>query len=152
MSSRARQKRWFTPRGRLLTCITRTLIASYKLTGGLVGARMRGLPGILLITTGRKSGAERTVHLPYIPVGDAMVVVASFAGGPRNPAWFHNLSADPQVTVQYRRDTFRAVATPIEGDELAPAWALVAERGPWYLDYRARTERDIPLVKLRRLP
>lgn len=151
MSPPPRQKKWFTPTGKLLTFITRALIASYKLTGGLVGAKMRGLPGILLTTTGRKSGVERTVHLPYIPAGEDMIVVASFAGGPRNPAWFHNLSANPVVTVQYKRDRFRAEATRIVGEELAPAWELVAERGPWYLDYQTRTEREIPLVKLHRL-
>lgn len=143
-------KRWWTPKGRLLTVITRTLIVAYKATGGLVGARMRGLPGILLTTTGRRSGEPRTVHLPYIPDGDTMIVVASFAGGPRNPAWFHNLVADPTVTVRFKRDVFTARATRITGDELAPAWALVAREGPWYVGYQEGTDREIPLVRLDR--
>jgi deazaflavin-dependent oxidoreductase (nitroreductase family) len=145
-----RQKHWFTPTGRLLTVITRTLIVSYRATGGLVGAKMRGLPGILLTTTGRRSGQPRVVHLPYIPDGDDMIVVASFAGGPRNPAWYHNLVAEPTVIVQYKRDVFAAHATRISGDQLAPAWALVAEKGPWYVGYQEGTDRDIPLVRLRR--
>lgn len=145
-----RTKRWITPRGRLLTVITRTLIVTYRATGGLIGARMRGLPGILLTTTGRRSGEPRVVHLPYIADGDDMIVVASFAGGPRNPAWFHNLVAEPTVIVQHRRDVFTADAARIIGDELAPAWALVAEHGPWYVGYQEGTEREIPLVRLRR--
>lgn len=145
-----RTKNWWTPKGRLLTVITRTLIVTYKATGGLVGARMRGLPGILLTTTGRRSGEPRTVHLPYIPDGDDMIVVASFAGGPRNPAWFHNLVADPTVTVRYKRDIFTAEATRITGDDLEPAWALVAHEGPWYVGYQEGTDREIPLVRLRR--
>jgi deazaflavin-dependent oxidoreductase (nitroreductase family) len=145
-----REKHWITPRGKLLTVITRTLIVTYRATGGLVGARMRGLPGILLTTTGAKSGQPRVVHLPYIPDGDDMVVVASFAGGPRNPAWYHNLVAHPVVTVQYKRDVFEADAARITGDELAAAWDLVAERGPWYVGYQEGTDRDIPLVRLRR--
>lgn len=145
------KKKWFTPTGKLLTFITRSLIATYKVTGGLVGARMRGLPGILLTTTGRKSGEPRTVHLPYIPYDGDMMIVASFAGGPKNPAWFHNLTANPRVTVQYKRDKFEAEATQITGDELASAWELVAVKGSWYVDYQAKTERPIPLVRLHRL-
>lgn len=145
-----RQKHWITPRGKLLTIITRTLIVTYRLTGGLVGAKMRGLPGILLTTTGARSGQPRVVHLPYIPDGDDMIVVASFAGGPRNPAWYHNLVAHPVVTVQYKRDVFEADARRIEGDELAAAWDLVGRLGPWYVGYQEGTERDIPLVRLRR--
>jgi deazaflavin-dependent oxidoreductase (nitroreductase family) len=146
----APQKHWITPRGKLLTVITRTLIVSYRATGGLVGAKMRGLPGILLTTTGAKSGQPRVVHLPYIPEGDHMIVVASFAGGPRNPAWYHNLVANPIVTVQYRRDLFEADAERIAGDDLSAAWELVATRGPWYVGYQEGTDRDIPLVRLRR--
>jgi deazaflavin-dependent oxidoreductase (nitroreductase family) len=145
-----REKHWITPRGKLLTVITRTLIVTYRATGGLVGARMRGLPGILLTTTGAKSGQPRVVHLPYIPDGDDMVVVASFAGGPRNPAWYHNLVAHPVVTVQYKRDVFEADAARITGDELAAAWDLVAERGRWFVGYQVGTDRVIPLVRLRR--
>jgi deazaflavin-dependent oxidoreductase (nitroreductase family) len=146
----ARQKHWITPRGKLLTAITKTLIVSYRATGGVVGGKMRGLPGILLTTTGAKTGQPRVVHLPYIPEDEHMIVVASFAGGPRNPAWFHNLVAHPVVTVQFKRDVFEADAHRIEGDELVAAWALVAEKGPWYLDYQEGTDRDIPLVRLRR--
>jgi deazaflavin-dependent oxidoreductase (nitroreductase family) len=112
---------------------------------------MRKLPGILLTTTGRRSGEQRTVHLPYIPYGDDMVVVASFAGGPRNPAWFHNLKANPMVQVQYLRDRFQAESTQLEGAEATVVWEIVAVKGPWYLDYQANTERDIPLIKLHRL-
>lgn len=150
-ASDSARKRWLTPTGRLLTFITRTLIAVYRLTGGLIGGRMRKLPGILVTTTGRRSGEARTVHLPYIPYGDDMVVVASFAGGPRNPAWYHNLKANPTVHVQYMRDTFDAVATQIEGAEAEIVWEIVAVKGPWYVDYQKATERDIPLIKLQRL-
>jgi deazaflavin-dependent oxidoreductase (nitroreductase family) len=146
----ARQKHWITPKGKLLTAITRTLIVAYRATGGLVGAKMRGLPGILLTTTGARSGQLRVVHLPYIPDGDDMIVVASFAGGPRNPAWYHNLVAHPVVTVQYKRDVFEADAARITGEDLSSAWALVAEKGPWYVGYQEGTDREIPLVRLRR--
>lgn len=147
----SRIKHWWTPKGRLLTVITRTLIGCYRLTGGLIGARMRGLPGILLTTTGAKSGQPRTVHLPAIPDGDDLIVVASFAGGARNPAWYHNLVAHPVVTVQHQRDRYPADATRItDKAELERAWRLLADRGPWYVGYQQGTERAIPVIRLRR--
>lgn len=150
ISAADRAKNWWTPKGRLLTFITRTLIVLYRLTGGVIGGKMRGLPGILLTTTGAKSGEPRVVHLPYIPDGDDLIVVASFGGGPKNPAWFHNLTAHPVVTVQSRREVFEADAHRLAGDELAAAWVLVAERGPWYVEYQEGTDREIPIVRLRR--
>jgi deazaflavin-dependent oxidoreductase (nitroreductase family) len=147
----SRIKHWWTPTGKLLTVITRTLIALYRLTGGLIGSKMRGLPGILLTTTGARSGQPRTVHLPAIPDDDDLIVVASFAGGARNPAWYFNLVAHPVVTVQLRRDRYEADATRITAtDELAAAWDLLAEQGPWYVGYQQGTERAIPIIRLRR--
>jgi deazaflavin-dependent oxidoreductase (nitroreductase family) len=134
----------------MLQVITRTMVFAYRRTGGLIGGNLRGLPGILMTTTGRRSGEPRTVHLPYIPDGDDLIIVASFAGGPRNPAWYHNLTSHPEVLVQFRRDVFPATATRITGSDLEPMWRLVVEFGPWYADYRSATDRDIPLVRLHR--
>jgi deazaflavin-dependent oxidoreductase (nitroreductase family) len=145
-----KEKGWFTPKGRLLKLITVTLIASYRLTGGLIGGRLRGLPGILLTTMGRRSGEPRTVHLPYVADGADMVVVASFAGGPRNPAWFLNLVSNPDVTIQSRRQVFTARAVPVPDDERATLWAKVTGVAPWYAEYAKATARQIPLVRIQR--
>lgn len=138
----------FTPRGRLLTVITKALIVAYRATGGIVGGRLRGLPGILLTTTGRRSGARRTVHLPAIVDGADLLVVASFAGSERHPAWYLNLVAQPRVEVQRGRRPFAATATPVEGQERERIWARIVDVCPWYADYQQGISRLIPVVRL----
>jgi deazaflavin-dependent oxidoreductase (nitroreductase family) len=138
------------PRGKALRVITRVHRSVYRLTGGIIGGNAGGLPTLLLTTTGRKSGALRTVPLPYFSppaaYGDAVIVVASFAGNAKHPEWYLNLVARPEVTVQigFRRRALRAdVATDRERQEIWPA--LVAQ-APMYADYQRVTERTIPVV------
>lgn len=91
------------PRGRTLAAITALHRRLYRWTGGLIGGDAGGLATLLLTTTGRKTGLARTVPLPYFASpadADAVLVVASFSGGPRNPAWYENLVAHPEVHVQ----------------------------------------------------
>ena len=127
------------------------LIADLRAHGGhATSGPFVGRAVLILTTTGAKSGEQREIPLAYTRDGDDIVIVASMGGAPRNPAWYHNLVAHPIVTVQFKRDVFEADAARIEGDELAPAWALVAEKGPWYVGYQEGTDRDIPLVRLRR--
>src|SRR4051812_11639663 len=79
--------------------------AVYKATEGRIGHKVPGLPGMLLLDhVGAKSGVTRTAALLYIPDGDDLVVVASKGGHPKHPAWFHNVRANPETTVQVGRD------------------------------------------------
>ena len=149
MAQRAAHK---TPPLWLIPWITRANVAVYKLTSGRVGADLAGKPGLLLRTVGRKSGEAHTVCLPFLRVGEDRVIVASYGGGPKNPAWYHNLadrSANPEVVVRDRGQVFWAVADVLTGDERAEVWALVVADAPWYGEYQTRTTREIPLVKLR---
>src|SRR5438552_8588386 len=118
-------------------------------TGGLVGHRVPGFaPSLLLDHVGAKSGKARTSPLVYGVDGENLVLVASKGGFPRNPAWFHNLMAIPDTTVQVgsRRKAVRArAATPEERERL---WALMVRVYGGYEDYRRRTDREIPLVVL----
>lgn len=121
----------------------------YRATRGLVGHRVPGLPPMLLLDhVGAKSGIRRTSPLLYLEDGDDIVLVASKGGHPRHPAWFHNLRAHPDVTVQIgseRRDVRARVATEAERPRL---WEkAVAAYGP-YRTYQERTDREIPLVVL----
>ena len=122
---------------------------AYRATGGLVGHRVPGLPAMLLLEhVGARSGTRRTTPLLYIRDGDDLVIVASKGGNPRHPAWFHNVVANPDVTVQVgsRRLAARAhVATSAERKRLWPR--VVGAYGP-YADYQRRTTREIPLVIL----
>jgi deazaflavin-dependent oxidoreductase (nitroreductase family) len=123
--------------------------AAYRVTRGRLGHRFPGTPPMLLLDhVGAKSGKRRTAPLGYISDGDAFVVIASKGGHPRNPAWFHNLVANPDTTLQAgsRRHAVHArVATPAERARL---WPRVVEAYGGYAGYQKRTPREIPLVIL----
>lgn len=127
--------------------------AVYRLTGGLVGHRMPGAPPMLLLDhVGARSGKKRTTPLAYLEYGHDLVVVASKGGHPRNPAWFHNLVANPETTIQVgsrRRPVHARVA---EGEERERLWERVVELYDGYRGYQERTDRQIPLVVLEPRP
>jgi F420H(2)-dependent quinone reductase len=122
----------------------------YKASGGRLGHTIPGVPGkmLLLDHVGARSGAKRTSPLLYVRDGENLVIVASKGGFPKNPAWFYNLMANPETTVQVgtRHVPVHArVAQPEEYDQL---WAKAVAGYHGYEDYKARTERQIPLVVL----
>jgi deazaflavin-dependent oxidoreductase (nitroreductase family) len=123
--------------------------AIYRATNGLIGHRVPGAPPTLLLDhVGAKSGQRRTSPLVYGEDGQNLVLVASKGGYPKNPAWYHNLMASPDTTVQVgsrRREVHARVAT---ADERAKLWALMVGVYGGYEAYRRRTEREIPLVVL----
>jgi deazaflavin-dependent oxidoreductase (nitroreductase family) len=123
----------------------------YRATHGMVGHHSPGLaPMLLLDHVGAKSGVKRTSPLLYIRDGDDLVIVASKGGYPKHPAWFHNLRANPDTTVQVgseRRAVHARVANPQERSRL---WPRVVDAYSGYRDYQERTGRKIPLVILER--
>lgn len=124
-------------------------LIAYRATHGLVGHKFPGTPPMLLVDhVGARSGRRRTSPLGYIRDGDAYVVVASKGGEPRNPSWFHNLRAHPDVTIQVgsrKLDVHARVATP---EERARLWPRVVDAYGGYAGYQQRTSRVIPLVIL----
>ena len=103
---------------------------------------------LLLDHVGAKSGRSRTTPLLYVEDGADVAIVASKGGFPKNPAWFHNLTAHPDTTVQIgseRRPVHARVARPEERQRL---WEKADRAYPGYADYRARADREIPLVVL----
>ena len=123
----------------------------YRATNGVIGHHIPGVaPMLLLDHVGAKSGVKRTSPLLYIPDGDDLVIVASKGGYHKHPAWFHNLRANPDTTVQVgseRRPVHARVANP---QERARLWPRVIESYSTYDDYQRRTGREIPLVILER--
>lgn len=123
----------------------------YRATNGAVGHRFPGAPPVLLLDhVGARSGARRTTPLIYVRDGDDVVIVASKGGHPKHPAWFHNLRANPDATVQIggeRRAVRARVATPAERERL---WPMAVRAYSGYRDYQRRTRREIPLVILSR--
>jgi deazaflavin-dependent oxidoreductase (nitroreductase family) len=107
-------------------------------------------PTLLLTTRGRRSGRTVTLPLIYGRDGDNQVIIASKGGAPENPAWYLNLTADPNVGVQVAADRFQAVARVATGAERERLWSMMVQVYPPYDDYQSRTERQIPVVVLTR--
>ena len=121
----------------------------YRASGGLIGHRFPGAPPMLLLDhVGAKSGVKRTTPLVYVPDGKNVVLVASKGGHPRNPAWFHNLKAHPEVTVQIGRERRLVKARVATAAERKRLWPKAVEVYGGYAGYQERTEREIPLVVL----
>jgi len=122
----------------------------YRSTDGEHGYHWRGTTILLLTTTGRVSGQERTTPLIHQTDGDHWVVVASKGGAPDHPDWYKNLTADPEATIQVEADRIPVVARTAEGEDRSRLWKLMAEAWPAYDDYQRKTAREIPVVVFER--
>jgi deazaflavin-dependent oxidoreductase (nitroreductase family) len=122
----------------------------YVATGGEEGHEWQGTTTLILTTKGRRSGEQRSTPLIYGRHGDAYLVVASKGGADEPPAWYLNLSEDPEVTVQVKDDRFRARARTATADEKPEMWRTMVAEWPSYDEYQASTEREIPVVVLER--
>jgi deazaflavin-dependent oxidoreductase (nitroreductase family) len=129
----------------------RGIVDEFRETAGKVSGRFANRPLMLLTTTGARSGLPRTVPLVYSRDGDDIVVIASKGGEPTNPDWYHNLVANPIVTVELPGDTFRARAVVAQGDERRHLFDQQAAQMPFFADYERTTPRQIPVVVLERI-
>lgn len=120
----------------------------YRASRGRAGGRVWGLPVVLLTTTGRRSGKKRTVPLCSLRDGGDVVVIASYGGLDRPPAWWLNLEARPEADLRDGRERRTVTARTVSGEERARLWAELTARAPGYLDYERRTTREIPVVIL----
>ncbi len=129
----------------------RQVIDEFRSNDGKVGGPFEGAPMILLTTTGAKSGAQRTTPLVCREGDDGTIFIfASKAGAPENPAWYHNVLAHPQVTVEKGTERYEATAKPLEGAERDEVWAAHVEAMPNFGEYEQKTSRTIPVIELRR--
>ncbi|MFL6127164.1 nitroreductase family deazaflavin-dependent oxidoreductase [Actinophytocola sp.] len=126
------------------------IIEEFRANGGKVGGQFAGGNLLLLTTRGARTGNPHTTPLAYLADGDRLVVTASAAGAPRNPAWFHNVRANPTVEVELGTDTFKAVASIPDREERDGLWEKVTSAMPGFADYQKQTDRVIPVVVLTR--
>lgn len=131
--------------------VNQSLIEEFRASGGKVGGVFAGAPLLLLTTTGAKSGKLRTTPLLHTRSGDRYVLLASKAGAPTNPAWYHNLLAHPRATVEIGGETFEAVSSVVEDEERDRLFADQAAALPMFAGYQQQTTRRIPVVLLQRL-
>ncbi|MDQ3385553.1 MAG: nitroreductase family deazaflavin-dependent oxidoreductase [Actinomycetota bacterium] len=122
----------------------------YKLSGGKLGDRLVGMPVLFLTTTGRRSGEPRTTPLTYLEDGDDLVIVASYGGEEKHPAWYLNLTADPAVGVERHGLTEARGARTATAEERAVLWPRAVAAYSGYAGYQRRTAREIPMVILER--
>jgi deazaflavin-dependent oxidoreductase (nitroreductase family) len=121
----------------------------YDKSDGRIGASLAGRPMLLLRHVGAKTGTRRTSALLYVPDGPSFAVIASKGGDPRNPGWYHNLVANPDVEIQVGRQTIPVRARVAEGEERERLWKRADEINKGgYETYQSRTERKIPVVVL----
>ena len=132
----------------MLTILWKVHRRVFKISGGRLGGRVIGMPVLLLTSTGRKSGEAREVALTYLADGDRFVVAASNAGHTTHPAWWLNLAADPDGTVQIGKQITPVRAREADGDERERLWARFVEASDDYAEYEERTDRTIPVVVL----
>jgi deazaflavin-dependent oxidoreductase (nitroreductase family) len=126
------------------------VVAEFRARGGKVGGYHASMQLLLLTTTGTRTGQRRAVPLTYVPHGGGYVVTAGNAGSDRHPAWYYNLAADPDVTVEAGTETFKAVAVIASEAERAALYERFAAAYPQLADYQDRTTRRIPLIVLTR--
>ena len=130
------------------------IVAEFRDNEGRVGGPFAGSHLVLLTTTGAKSGHTRVSPMMYFEGPDPIYVIASKAGAPTHPAWFHNLSAHPEVSVEVATDhgvtSYPAVAEPVVGAERDELFAQFAAQRPGFAGYQEKTDRIIPVIRIRR--
>ena len=120
----------------------------YRATDGEEGHEWQGTTALLLTTTGRKSGEERTTPLIFREHDGDYLIVASKGGADEPPAWYLNLQEHPHAKVQVKADVFDASARDAGPDEKPEMWKMMTESWPAYDEYQRKTDREIPVVVL----
>ena len=126
----------------------RDQVARYEATGGADGGELAGLPVIILTTTGARSGNLRKTPIMRVERDGVYAAIASYAGGPSDPQWYHNLVAHPDAEVQDGTEAHRVRARELSGAEKQAWWDIADALNPNYARYRASAGRDIPVLAL----
>jgi deazaflavin-dependent oxidoreductase (nitroreductase family) len=127
------------------------VIAEFREKGGKVGGMFEGAPMILVHSIGAKSGVERVTPLVYLADDSRLFIFASKAGADDNPAWYHNLVANPKTTVELGAETFAATASVLTGAERDDVFAKQVVAQPSFAEYARKTTRIIPVIELTRI-
>jgi deazaflavin-dependent oxidoreductase (nitroreductase family) len=129
----------------------KSIIAEFRENGGKVGGMFEGTPIILVHHIGAKSGVERIAPLAYLADDDRLFVFASKGGADDNPAWYHNLVANPKTTVEVGAETFAVTASVLTGAERDEVYAKQVVAQPGFGEYQQKTTRIIPVIELTRI-
>jgi deazaflavin-dependent oxidoreductase (nitroreductase family) len=126
----------------------REIVEEFRANEGRVGGQFANVPLLLLHTTGARSGAERINPLAYQRLHSGYAIFGSYAGAAKNPAWFHNLMANPKVSIEVGTSTVSVNARLAEGAERDRIWDQQKTDVPVFASYEAKTDRTIPVIVL----
>ncbi|KMO78131.1 nitroreductase family deazaflavin-dependent oxidoreductase [Mycolicibacterium chlorophenolicum] len=126
----------------------RAIVDEFRANDGVVGGPFEGATLLLLHTVGAKSGQPRLSPLAYLTVDDKMLIVGSYAGAPKHPAWVHNLRANPRARIEVGTEDYEVTARELSEDERAATYPKIVEVAPVFAEYQANTTRAIPLFEL----
>ena len=131
-----------------INAFNKSIIDEFRANAGKVGGQFAGTDLLLLTTTGAKSGQRRVSPLAYFRIDGKLIIIGSFAGAPVNPAWVHNLRADPAAHVEVGTDSFDVTARELPAAERDELFDKVAAAAPGFAEYQSNTSRVIPLFEL----
>jgi deazaflavin-dependent oxidoreductase (nitroreductase family) len=139
-----------TPDAATVNAFNNSIIDEFRANGGKVGGQFEGANLLLLTTRGAKSGQRRVNPLAYFRIDGKLIIIGSFAGAPVNPAWVHNLRANPAAHVEVGTDAFDVTARELPAAERDQLFDKVAAAAPGFAEYQSQTSRVIPLFELQR--
>ncbi|QUR67195.1 nitroreductase family deazaflavin-dependent oxidoreductase [Mycobacterium spongiae] len=128
----------------------RDIVDEFRTNDGKVGGQFANADLLVLTATGAKSGQPRVTPLAYFRIDGKLIIIGSFAGSDVDPAWVHNLRANPQAHVEVGTDEFEVAARELPSAERDELFSRITAAAPGFADYQARTNRVIPLFELRR--
>jgi deazaflavin-dependent oxidoreductase (nitroreductase family) len=126
------------------------VVEEFRANGGKVGGPFAGADIVLLTTTGSKSGQPRLSPLAYFTIDGRILIVGSYGGAPKDPAWVHNLRVNPKAQVEISAESYDVIARELPRDERDALFDKVVELSPGFGEYQAKTSRVIPLFELQR--
>ncbi|WP_283609348.1 nitroreductase family deazaflavin-dependent oxidoreductase [Mycolicibacterium poriferae] len=139
-----------TPDGSALADFNQAIIDEFRANDGVVGGPFEGATLLLLHTTGARSGRPRVSPLAYLTIDGRMIIIGSYAGAPKDPAWVHNLRAHPRARIEVGTDAYDVAVRELPAGERDATYPKVTEMAPAFAEYQAKTTRVIPLFELTR--
>ncbi len=128
----------------------RAIVEEFRANDGKVGGPFEGATLVLLHTVGAKSGEPRLSPLAYLDIDGKVLIVGSYAGAPTNPAWVHNLRANPKARIELGAEHFEVIARELPAEERDATYPKIVALAPVFAEYQAKTTRAIPLFELTR--
>jgi deazaflavin-dependent oxidoreductase (nitroreductase family) len=137
-----------TPDIATLQAFNKNIVEEFRANDGKVTGQFANADLLLLTTTGAKSGERRVSPLAYFRIDGKLIIIGSFAGAPVNPAWVHNLRANPQAHIEVGGDAFDVTAIELSAAERGELFPKVTAVAPGFAEYQSKTSRVIPLFEL----